>query len=357
MKLLKELLISVAIVAVFFLLVGIVLPSHRHLSETIDTNRRPTLVFDTINSFGRWKDWNAVTAHDPRTQLKISGAATGVGAQIDYSSNESSVGKGSWKITGSQPTSRVDFAITNGDMGGNKKSTISIKPDKSEKNTTIVQSYDVDYGFNLLGRYAGLYAGSYAGEDMKVNLRRLTGLLAEVPNLAYDQMTPALTNTRFVDLPASDVITINSGTVINDFAHVYDSVKNNYQWLKRVMDANGLEPAGPFYLVTEDVNIANYAYNMVQPVKKKGATATTGLTGVATQGTVKFATIPARKAVTTSVSQTDYNAMGLTRDALRAWALVHGYQIADKSFEVYKDGVDKSFTAGAASFDVYWPVK
>ena len=78
MKLLKELLISVAIVAVFFLLVGIVLPSHRHLSETIDTNRKATLVYDTVNSFGRWKDWNAVTAHDPRAQLKISGPAAGV---------------------------------------------------------------------------------------------------------------------------------------------------------------------------------------------------------------------------------------------------------------------------------------
>ncbi|MBW8824155.1 MAG: SRPBCC family protein [Xanthomonadales bacterium] len=356
MKLLKELLISVAIVAVFFLLVGIVLPSHRHLSETIDTNRRPTLVYDTVNSFGRWKDWNSVTAHDPRAQLKISGPASGVGAQIDYTGGNG-VGKGSWKITGGQSNQSVDFAINNDDMGSNKKATISIKPDKSEKNTTLIQTYDVDYGFNLLGRYAGLYASSYAGEDMKINLRRLTGLLAEVPNLAYDQMTPPLTNTKFVELAASDVITINSGTVINDFAHVYDSVKNNYQWLKRVMDANGLEPAGPFYLVTEDVNIANYGYNLVQPVKKKGSTATTGLTNVALQGTVKFATIPARKAVMTSVSATDYNAMSLTRDALRAWALVHGYQIADKSFEVYKDGVDKSFTAGAASFDVYWPVK
>lgn len=356
MKLLKELLISVAIVAVFFLLVGIVLPSHRHLSETIDTNRKATLVFDTINSFGRWKDWNAVTAHDPRAQLKISGPASGVGAQLDYA-GDSEVGKGSWKITGSQTNQQVDFAIANGDMGSNKKSTISIKPDKSEKNTTIIQTYDVDYGFNLLGRYAGLYAGSYAGEDMKVNLRRLTGLLAEVPNIPYDQLTPPLTGTKFTELPASDVITINSGTVINDFAHVYDSVKNNYQWLKRVMDANGLEPAGPFYLVTEDINIANYGYNLVQPVKKKGATATTGLTGVALQGTVKFATIPARKAVMTSISSADYNTLQLTRDALRGWALVHGYQIADKSFEVYKDGVDKSFTAGSASFDVYWPVK
>ena len=51
MKLFKELLISVAIVAVFFLLMGLVLPSHRHLSESVETNRNPTIAYDFLNGF------------------------------------------------------------------------------------------------------------------------------------------------------------------------------------------------------------------------------------------------------------------------------------------------------------------
>ena len=51
-----EILISLAIVAVLFLLVGLVLPSHRHLTKDIETNRKMTIVYDTLNSLKRFKD-------------------------------------------------------------------------------------------------------------------------------------------------------------------------------------------------------------------------------------------------------------------------------------------------------------
>ena len=57
-----EILISLAIVAVLFVLVGLVLPSHRHLTKDIETNRKMTIVYDTLNSLKRFKDWNVVQA-------------------------------------------------------------------------------------------------------------------------------------------------------------------------------------------------------------------------------------------------------------------------------------------------------
>ena len=45
-----EILISLAIVAALFLLVSLVLPSQRNLRETVETNRKMTIVYDTLNS-------------------------------------------------------------------------------------------------------------------------------------------------------------------------------------------------------------------------------------------------------------------------------------------------------------------
>jgi type II secretory pathway pseudopilin PulG len=51
-----EILISLAIVAVLFVVVGLILPSSRHVQESIETNRKMTIVRDTLNSPRRLKD-------------------------------------------------------------------------------------------------------------------------------------------------------------------------------------------------------------------------------------------------------------------------------------------------------------
>jgi hypothetical protein len=44
------------------------------------------------------------------------------------------------------------------------------------------------------------------------------------------------------------------------------------------------------------------------------------------------------------------------RNALRAWTLTQGEEPAGLAFEVYKRGIDQSFTANG-QYDIYWPVK
>jgi len=44
------------------------------------------------------------------------------------------------------------------------------------------------------------------------------------------------------------------------------------------------------------------------------------------------------------------------RDALRAWTLTQGEEAIGRPFEVYKNGIDKAFTA-EGEYDVYWMIK
>ena len=113
-----EFLIALGIVAVLALVIGLVLPSHRHISESVETNRKMTIVYDTVNNLRRFKDWNPLVLRDPQMQLNVTGPEAGVGARLDYVSNEGRIGKGSWEIVDSVPNEKVVIKVEDPASGG-----------------------------------------------------------------------------------------------------------------------------------------------------------------------------------------------------------------------------------------------
>lgn len=354
---LYEILISLAIVAALFLVVGVVLPSDRHFQHSVETNRRQSIVFDLVNSFGRFRDWNALAARDPAIQLKTSGPSEGKGAKIEYVSKEKGIGSGSWTITESEPRNKVTYTIDNKDFGNHKVSTITLTPTgRNNRNIEIKQTYDVHYGFNLLGRYAGLYVKSYVGEDIKIGLAKLTNLLSGIPNQDYAIANSRLTDIQLVELPAEHVLLVGSGGVKRDDADIQASIAANNEWIKRTMAANGLEAVGPLRLVTNDLGRETYNFDLVQGVRKTGSTGpATAAIDVTTQGPVKYEMKPAGRAARGKFSGY-FAELEAMRNAVRAWAAVRGYEVRDRPYEAYVGGIGPAFTENG-TFEMYWPVK
>ena len=44
------------------------------------------------------------------------------------------------------------------------------------------------------------------------------------------------------------------------------------------------------------------------------------------------------------------------RNAVRAWAMTHGYEVTDRPFEYYVNGIDEAFTENG-QFEVFWRLK
>ncbi len=348
-----EILISLAIVATLYLVVGLILPSSRHLVEKVETNRKMTIVYDTLNSFRRFDDWNALVLHDPKMQVTLSGPVEGVGARLDYASQVDGVGKGSWEITQSVPGKLIAMTIDNEDRGHDKRTSFRLKPTgHNNRNVAITQTYNVDYGWNLIGRFAGLYVTRQVGDDMKLGLSRLVTMLATVPNIDYSARGTTMSTPKIVDRPAESVLYVRAGAVDKGNAQIQASITANAEWIKRVMDANGLEPVGSVRIVTTELSSQTYNFDVVQPVRKKDGGAVGNVT---TQGPVKFEQVPAGRAV--MASYTGYMAeLENVRKSIRAWAATHGYEVKDRAYEDYKAGVAPSFTENG-KFDAYWPVK
>lgn len=348
-----EILISVAIVAALYLIVALVLPSQRHLSESIETNRKLTIVFDSLNSLRRFKAWNPLVLRDPRIQLNYSGPDSGVGARMDYVSDNKRIGNGSWEITDSVPREKVSYKIDNIERGSNKLTSFSFKPTgRNNRNVQITQTYDVDYGWDLIGRYAGLYVARHVGDDMTLGLSRIVTMLAAVPNVDYAVSGSKMTAPKMIQRPVEELLFVTAGNVDRGNSQIQASLTANAEWIRRVMEANGLEAAGPLRVITTDLGREAYNFDVAQPVRKKGG----GEVGkVDLQGPVQYVkTKPAKVAVT---SYAGYMAeLETVRNALRAWAVTAGYEVTDRPYESYKAGIAQSFTENG-QFDVYWVLK
>lgn len=384
-----EFLIALGIVAGLFVVVGLVLPSERQMSESVETNRKMTIVYDTLNGFQRFKDWNPLVLRDPKIQLKLSGAEAGKGARVDYSSGEGYIGDGSWTITDSVKNERVDIAIEDPTRGHDKVTSFTLEPTgKNNRNVKITQDYSVKYGWNLFGRYAGLYVSRHVGDDLKLGLSRLSNVLATVPNFDYRAELDgklALNDLKIVDVPAEDLLVVNAGNIDRDNDTIKKSIKDNLEWIKRTMDGNGLEAAGPVRIVTTDFAAEKYAFDVVLPVRKKSGAAapkadeakaddkaaedtaaTADATPVAASGDKLKVTVPAGAPVEYVRTEAHRAAFGtytghmagldVVRNSLRAWSVTHGADVVDRPYEAWKGGVDKSFTTDG-TYDVYWSIK
>jgi hypothetical protein len=387
---LLEILISLAIVVALFLLVALVLPSHRHLENKVETNRKLTIVYDTVDSLRRFTDWNPLVLRDPRIKLQFSGPASGVGARMDYSSDKPQIGDGSWEIIANEPRSSVTYAVVNPQHGHDKTMVFTLRPTgRAGRNVEITQSYDVDYGWDLIGRYAGLYVSGHVGDDMKLGLQRLTNMLAQVPNTDYAVQGSRLAGLSFVDLPAEDLLVVNAGSIERNNLKIQQAMRADMEWIHRSMDANGLVAAGPMRIASTELGRENYTFDVIQPVRRKGAaapadTADASAASVADGGNGAAPATATARATVVAASGEPMSGLKLlgpvkylrseaghyatatyvgymaeletVRNALRAWTLTQGEEPTGVPFEVYKNGIDQAFTANG-QYDVYWMVK
>ena len=80
MRSIVELLIALALVALFFFGLAYFLPQTGHVERTIVIERPASHVFDMVNSFKRFDQWSPWHKKAPTMRTSVSGAEQGFGA-------------------------------------------------------------------------------------------------------------------------------------------------------------------------------------------------------------------------------------------------------------------------------------
>lgn len=381
---LLEFIAAILIVVALFVVVALFLPAKQALEYNIETNRPVRIVFDTLNGFKRFSDWHPLRMHDPNISYTLSGPDFGVGARLDYVSGLKRIGAGSWEITDTRQEGRVQmvrYGLANPAYGENK--TMRFNIERKGRTTVITQRYDVEYGWNLLGRYAGMYIARGVGEDMKTGLSNLGALFATIPNYDYGNLT-----IETVEIPAQNVLYIPTTSERNITA-VETAMINQLKWIRQVMAKNDLEAAGPYRLITTNFGSDVYEFDIAMPVRKKGTgpaadeepaadeadesagdeaeqklrpgaeampvAAEIDPESIKLEGEVKFGQSYAGRALKT-VFNGHPAGLPVVRDQLRAWAATRGEVVRDRAFEEYLQDIEGT-SAEDSQFNVYWPIR
>lgn len=381
-----EILLSLFIVFVIAVVVAVFLPSSGHIERVVEVSNPVRQVYDVVNGFRRYPDYAALRTFDPGVKLTVSGPESGVGAKVDWDTQYTQVGNGSLTITESTEDSQVRMAVENAWSGANKMYTVSLDPSRSGKTVRVKMAYDVDYGWNLLWRFAGLYIHGVPDSVLQTSLANLSGMMAGFPNVDYSDIS-----IRVVDVVAKPVLFISTKAprTLDDVASASDAALAE---IEAFMTKAGLSQVGPPITVTTNWGDEAYTFDYAVPVDK----ATFTLDGkeytiapvdpalVSTEmeeeepaapvalnvgdrdkkgnlvlgGNVRAAQFYAGKALYTEYTGSPA-ALSLLRLKERAYAETHGYKYSEMGDGRFFDeslSTDEEVYAGTGQYRIYLPI-
>ncbi len=158
--------------------VGLLLPGKIHVERSIVIHATPGAVFAFINDFRKFNLWSPWAKLDPATQYTFSGPDQGVGATMQWRSENRDVGSGQQQIMVSTPDQHLQTALNFGDMG-TAFATYDLVA--SGADTRVTWSFDQETGYNIVGRYFGLMMDRFIGPDYEQGLANLKTLVESMP--------------------------------------------------------------------------------------------------------------------------------------------------------------------------------
>ncbi|TAN03655.1 MAG: polyketide cyclase, partial [Rhodanobacteraceae bacterium] len=195
-----EFIVALIIVFILAVIVGVFLPSHAHIQRSIEISHNPEHIYDVLNNFRRFPDsaGAGLKAMDPGVKFSLSGPAYGPGATISWTGG-SAIGNGTLVNKSGEidmtNKSTVTWDLTNDWHGKNKTFTLDVLPKQSQRVSTVTWSYDVDYGWNLIGRYSQLWIHGDPSTVIQYGLDSLQNMLAGVANVDYGKVNPGIYRT------------------------------------------------------------------------------------------------------------------------------------------------------------------
>lgn len=179
MKILKWLIVGILGLAAVLAVVGLVLPRQVRVQRTATVARPPAQVYALMNNMKRFNEWSPWAKLDPKTEYTFSGPDSGVGAKLEWKSDDPNVGKGMQVITSSTPES-VKLDLEFGGQG-NSKVEYAFQPDGT--GTRVTWTMDSDLGNNPIGRWFGLMMDGMVGPDFERGLASLKSVVEKEPSL------------------------------------------------------------------------------------------------------------------------------------------------------------------------------
>jgi hypothetical protein len=170
MNALKKVILAVLLLPIVLVVVSLFLPSTYRVERRVTINAKPGAVFPHINTLKLWPEWTAWTTEKyPDMKASLTGPETGMGAS--YSWEGKSSGRGTLKITRSEPDKSIGYDLDFENGKYVSKGAITLEP--VGESVSVTWSNEGDLGWNPVSRFFGLFMDKMMGPDFEEGLRNL----------------------------------------------------------------------------------------------------------------------------------------------------------------------------------------
>lgn len=179
MKFIKIILFSLLGILFIFLTSNLFFSKNFKLSTNIEINSSPLIVYEQINNFKNWANWDPWLETDTTITFKISSVSFDVGAHRTWNSKNS--GKGKIEIIKNNFLKNIDFKIS---LENNNPfmATFILEPSKNNVRLTWENRGELPY----LARIFGPVIGKMMKDDHRKGLENLKDYCESIPSKSSD---------------------------------------------------------------------------------------------------------------------------------------------------------------------------
>lgn len=318
-------------------LVGLVLPRHSGVQVETRIDAHPATVFALVNDFHRVNLWSPQFDADPNSRVVHSGPPRGVGATMTW--DGAIIGTGTQVITESTPYERVMTTINPGEPG-EALSWYSLQSDADQ--TKVTWSFEVDYGFNLVGRYFALVLNGVVERDYAAGLAGLKELAESLPSTDFSDI-----EIEQLVVEASDIAYLPTTSAPEPSA-ISEAMGDAYFEVLSFIDRNSLDEAGAPMSIMRSFSGSQLQFDSAIPVR--GADSIT----VAASSAVKIGKTYAGTVIRVR-HVGSYRDLGLTHQKISAYLAALGIKRAGDAWESYVSDPTKVPEAELLTY-VYYPI-
>ena len=172
----QKLIYSVFALLLLLVVVGFLLPRKHQVDVSVEVNAPPATLFALVNDFRHHREWSPWKDIDPEARIEYTGEPSGVGATMSW--NGVALGSGTQTIIASRPFEHIEIALNPGE-DGEARAWFTFTP--GMRSTLVTWSFEVDYGFNVVGRYFAPVLGGIVARDYQNGLIGLKALAESLP--------------------------------------------------------------------------------------------------------------------------------------------------------------------------------
>ncbi|MEO7244891.1 MAG: SRPBCC family protein [Rubrivivax sp.] len=169
MKLMRGLLIALAVLALLVITGALLLPQTFVVTRRVQVAAPVATVYALVDDPREWKRWAVWNQRDPDMQMSYSGPPRGAGAGWAWQS--ASEGNGSMRFTAAEPGRRVAYELRVADADAPSTGELLFEP--ANGGTRVHWTMHGDAGSSLLFRWAGVFADALIGPDFAAGLANL----------------------------------------------------------------------------------------------------------------------------------------------------------------------------------------